>query len=182
MPSLRHHTRILHQEYISSGIYLILWGFESTPSYGAILYVIDQGRKWRGCHKAVRQMAQYLYYTCMNRWSKSRMLNRVFTQLQRTQIIHVKIEVVALDPYPRQGPSGWRGGKKRPPNHGGGTSKIHLVAADVRRALSFALSPGQAHDAQGGRNAAVDGSAVKECDAAPGLGLRICSRGAAQHN
>ena len=33
----------------------------------------------------------------MNRWSKSGVLDRVFAQLQRTQIIRVKIEAVALD-------------------------------------------------------------------------------------
>ena len=35
-------------------------------------------------------------------------------------------------------PSGW-------------TTKIHLVAADARTALTFARSPGQAHDAPEGR-------------------------------
>ena len=34
---------------------------------------------------------------------------------------------------------------------GGWTTKIHMVAADARTALTFALSPGQAHDAVEGR-------------------------------
>ena len=34
---------------------------------------------------------------------------------------------------------------------GGWTTQIHLVAADERTALTFALSPGQAHDAPEGR-------------------------------
>ena len=33
----------------------------------------------------------------MNRWSKRGVLDRVFAQLQQTQIIRVKIEAVALD-------------------------------------------------------------------------------------
>ena len=33
----------------------------------------------------------------MNRWAKSGVLDRVFTQLQQAQIIRVKLEVVALD-------------------------------------------------------------------------------------
>ena len=36
-------------------------------------------------------------YTPMNRWAKSGVLDRVFTQLQQAQIIRVKIEAVALD-------------------------------------------------------------------------------------
>ena len=32
-------------------------------------------------------------------------------------------------------------------SRGGWTTKIHLVAADARTAITFALSPGQAHDA-----------------------------------
>ena len=33
----------------------------------------------------------------MNRWSKSGVLDRVFTQLQQAQILCVKLEAVALD-------------------------------------------------------------------------------------
>ena len=53
----------------------------------------------------------------------------------------------------RQGPSGWdRGVKKNGPqaigrSRAGWTTKIHLVAADARTALT----PGQAHDAPEGR-------------------------------
>ena len=57
----------------------------------------------------------------------------------------------------RQGPSRWhRGVKKNGPqalgkSRGGWTTKLHLVAATERTALTFALSPGQAHDAPAGR-------------------------------
>jgi transposase len=62
-----------------------------------------------------------------------------------------------LGQYHRQSPSGWDGSvKKNGPqalgrSRGGWTTKIHLVAADARTALTFALSPGQAHDAPEGR-------------------------------
>jgi len=62
-----------------------------------------------------------------------------------------------LGQHHRQGPSGWHGGvKKNGPqaigqSRGGWTTKIHLVAADARTAIAFALSPGQAHDAPEGR-------------------------------
>jgi transposase len=56
-----------------------------------------------------------------------------------------------------QGASGWHGGvKKNGPqaigkSRGGWNTKIHLVAADARTAIAFALSPGHAHDAPEGR-------------------------------
>ena len=36
-------------------------------------------------------------------------------------------------------------------SRGGWTTKIHMVAANARTAITFALSPGQAHDALEGR-------------------------------
>ena len=36
-------------------------------------------------------------YTRMNRWSKNGVLERVFEQLQRAQIVCLKLEAVALD-------------------------------------------------------------------------------------
>ena len=36
-------------------------------------------------------------YTRMNRWSKAAVLNRVFEQLQRSQVVRIKIEAVSLD-------------------------------------------------------------------------------------
>lgn len=56
-----------------------------------------------------------------------------------------------------EGTSGWHGGaKKNGPqaigkSRGGWNTKIHLVAADARTAIIFALSPGNAHDAPAGR-------------------------------
>src|SRR6266567_7089197 len=56
-----------------------------------------------------------------------------------------------------QGASGrYRGSKKNGPqaigrSRGGWNTKVHLVAADARTAITFALSPGNAHDAPAGR-------------------------------
>src|SRR5215831_3156824 len=61
----------------------------------AILYVAEQGCKWRGLPKRFGNW--HTIYTRMNRWSKSGVLDRVFAQLQHAQIIRVKIEAVALD-------------------------------------------------------------------------------------
>ena len=61
----------------------------------AILYVAEQGCKWRGLPKQFGNW--HTIYTCMNRWAKSGVLDRVFTQLQQAQIIRIKLEAVALD-------------------------------------------------------------------------------------
>ena len=59
--------------------------------------------------------------------------------------------------HDHQGPSRWdRGAKKNGPqaigkSRGGWTTKLHLVAADARTAVTVSLSPGQAHDAPEGR-------------------------------
>ena len=56
-----------------------------------------------------------------------------------------------------QGASGWHGcSKKNGPqaigkSRGGWNTKVHLVAANARTAITFALSPGNAHDAPEGR-------------------------------
>jgi transposase len=121
----------------------------------AILHVAEQGCKWRGLPKRFGNW--HTIYTRMNRWSKSGVLDRVFAQLQHTQIIRVKIEAVALDStIVKVHPDGTGALKKNGPqaigqSRGGWTTKIHLVAADARTALTFALSPGQAHDAPEGR-------------------------------
>jgi transposase len=62
-----------------------------------------------------------------------------------------------LGQHQREGPPRWDGcAKKNGPqaigkSRGGWTTKIHLVAANERIALTFALSPGHAHDAPEGR-------------------------------
>lgn len=61
----------------------------------AILYVAEQGCKWRGLPTQFGNW--HTIYTRMNRGAKSGVLDRVFAQLQQAQIIRVKIEVVALD-------------------------------------------------------------------------------------
>ncbi len=61
----------------------------------AILYVAEQGCKWRGLPKRFGNW--HTIYTRMNRWSKSGVLDRVFAQLQQDQIVRIKIEAVALD-------------------------------------------------------------------------------------
>ena len=61
----------------------------------AILYVAEHGCKWRGLPKRFGNW--HTIYTRMNRWSKAGVLDRVFEQLQRSQIVRIRIEAVSLD-------------------------------------------------------------------------------------
>ena len=109
------------------------------------------GCKWRGL--PARYGNWHTIYMRMNRWSKSGVLDRVFEQLQRQRI--VRLEAVSLDStIVKVHPDGTGALKKTDPSRssrGGWTTKLHMVAADARTAVTFSLSPGQAHDAPEGR-------------------------------
>jgi transposase len=61
----------------------------------AVLYVAEQGCKWRGLPKRFGRW--HTIYTRMNRWSKNGVLDQVFEKLQSEQIVGIKIEAFALD-------------------------------------------------------------------------------------
>jgi transposase len=61
----------------------------------AVLYVTEQGCKWRGLPKRFGKW--HTIYMRMNRWAKSGVLDRVFEKLQMEQIVRIKIEAFALD-------------------------------------------------------------------------------------
>ena len=64
----------------------------------ALLYVAQQGCKWRGLPKRFGNW--HTIYTRMNRWSKNGVLDHVFERLQREQIVRLKIEAVKLEKLP----------------------------------------------------------------------------------
>jgi transposase len=61
----------------------------------AVLYVAEQGCKWRGLPKRFGRW--HTIYTRMNRWSKNGVLDRVFEKLQVEQIVRIRLEAVCLD-------------------------------------------------------------------------------------
>ena len=61
----------------------------------AILYVAEQGCKWRGLPKRFGNW--HTIYTRMNRWAKAGVLDRMFEELQKAQVVRIRIEAVALD-------------------------------------------------------------------------------------
>ena len=120
----------------------------------AILYVAEHGCKWRGL--PARFGNWHTIYTRMNRWSKNGVLDQVFEHLQREQIVRIKLEAMSMDStIVKVHPDGTGALKKNLESigrsRGGWTTKIHMVAADARTAITFSLSPGQAHDAPEGR-------------------------------
>jgi len=68
---------------------------EQRAVVNAILYVAEHGCKWRGLPKRFGKW--HTIYTRMNRWTKSGVLDRMFEELQKTQVVRIKIEAVSLD-------------------------------------------------------------------------------------
>ncbi|PSH02991.1 MAG: IS5/IS1182 family transposase [Acidobacteria bacterium] len=121
----------------------------------AVLYVAEHGCKWRGLPKRFGNW--HTIYTRMNRWSKNGVMDRIFEKMQMEQIVRIRIEAFSLDSTSvKVHPDGTGAFKKNGPQsigkpRGGWTTKIHMVAANDRTAITFALSPGNAHDAPEGR-------------------------------
>ena len=85
----------------------------------AILYVAEHGCKWRGL--PARFGNWHTIYMRMNRWSKSGVLDRVFEQLQREQIVCIKLEAFSLDStIVKVHPDGMGALKKTAPNRSAG--------------------------------------------------------------
>jgi transposase len=57
--------------------------------------VAEHGCKWRGLPKRFGNW--HTIYTRMNRWTKAGVLDRMFEELQRAQVVRIKIEAVSLD-------------------------------------------------------------------------------------
>jgi transposase len=61
----------------------------------AILYVMENGCKWRGLPKYFGNW--HTIYTRWNRWSKNGVLDKVFLLLQQLQYIKLEVRVLSLD-------------------------------------------------------------------------------------
>ena len=82
----------------------------------AVLYVAEQGCKWRGLPKRFGNW--HTIYTRMNRWSKSGVMDRIFEKLQLEQIVRIRIEAFSLDSTSvKVHPDGTGALKKRTPSH-----------------------------------------------------------------
>ena len=117
----------------------------------AILYVAEQECKWRGLPASFGSW--HTIDTRMNRWAKAAVSDRVFAQLQRLDLIRVRVEVMSLDSTRvKVHPDGTGALETNGPqaigkSRGGWSTKIHRIASDDRSAIGFSLSGGEAGDA-----------------------------------
>ncbi len=68
---------------------------ENLHVSNAHLFIAENGCKWRALPKRFGNW--HTIYTRMNRWAKAGVLDRLFAELQREQLIRIKIEAVSLD-------------------------------------------------------------------------------------
>jgi len=61
----------------------------------AILYVVENGCKWRGLPKQFGKWNS-VYQRC-RRWARSGVLQKLFITLQKERIIAINIEIIAVD-------------------------------------------------------------------------------------
>ena len=64
----------------------------------AILYVAEQGCKWRGLPKRFGRW--HTIYTRMNRWAKNGVLDRVFEQIVRVKIAAFSLDSTSVKVHP----------------------------------------------------------------------------------
>ena len=67
----------------------------NLQALNAMLYVVENGCKWLGLPAHLGNW--HTIYTRMSRWTKAGVLDRVFSELQRSQIARIRIEAVSLD-------------------------------------------------------------------------------------
>jgi transposase len=90
--------------------------FTNLQILNAILYVAEQGCKWRDLPGRFGNW--HTIYMRMNRWSKNGVLDRVFEKLQKEQIVRIRIEAFCLDSTSvKVHPDGTGALKKRPPGY-----------------------------------------------------------------
>jgi hypothetical protein len=93
--------------------------------------------------------------------AESGVLESLFEALQTHQLIHINVECIGLDSTSIMvHPDGTDALKNGPQSigksRGGWTTKVHMVSANDRCALTFSLSPGNAHEGIEGRKLLSD--------------------------
>lgn len=87
--------RVLKEERLLVNAFQMFPGLSNLEALNAVLYVAEQGCKWRGL--PARFGNWHTIYTRMNSWAKSGILDRVFEKLQMEQIVRIRIEAFSLD-------------------------------------------------------------------------------------
>lgn len=87
----RHYKVIEHLLPIPRGNVKI----SNLQVLNAILYVAEQGCKWRGLPKRFGRW--HSIYMRANRWAKQGVLDQVFLALQEDDVINIQVDHVSLD-------------------------------------------------------------------------------------
>ena len=67
----------------------------SVDVLNAVLYVVENGCKWRGRPKEYED--RHVIYVQVNRWAKKGVLQAAFLRLQQLGITQIKVNAVSLD-------------------------------------------------------------------------------------
>ena len=67
----------------------------NLQALNAMLYAVEHGCKWRGLPSHLGNW--HTIYTRMRRWEKAGVLDKMFQELQREQVVRIRIEAVSLD-------------------------------------------------------------------------------------
>ena len=108
----------------------------NLQALNAILHVAEHGCEWRGLPGRFGNW--HTIYMRMNRWPGNGVLDRVFEQLQREQIVQIKLEAAPMDSaIVKVHPDGTGALKKTAPNRSGAR-----VAAGPPRFMWLPRMPG----------------------------------------
>ena len=98
---------------------------DNFSALNGILYVLEHGCKWRGLPPIFGNW--HSIYTRMSRWSKSGVLDRIFTRLQQEQMIRLNADAFSLDST---------------------VIKVHPDGTGALKKMALSLSAGPAADGQ----------------------------------
>jgi len=68
---------------------------ENLDVLNAVLFVAENGCKWRSLPKRFGNW--HTIYTRLSRWAKKGVLEKAFEELQRAQLVRIKIEAISMD-------------------------------------------------------------------------------------
>ena len=149
-------------------------GISNLRVMNAILYVAEQGCKWRGLPRRFGNW--HTIYTRINRWAKAGVLDRIFVALQEQQIIHIKIEAMSIDSTViKVHPDGTGALKKRPAGHmnlGSWTTKIHMACGCSNGHNLLTVARSKARRTGRPRPAPYIGTSGRSCVYGHGPGVR----------
>ena len=131
----------------------------------AFVSVVAHGGNWRGLPQGFGNW--HTIKTPINRWSKAGVRNRNVATRQQTHILRLRIAAVSCDSIDSKVHPDCTGALKNGKqslgqSSGGWTTKRHRIAAAAPTGVACCVSPGDPHDAPGGRGRMQPSGPVKQ--------------------